>query len=522
MRPFLRAPLIAGVRGRLLAPALAAILAVVAVLTHASGGDLAAATYRIDLFRQVGLALWDSNWYAGHWTLDYSLLFAPIGAALGVAATNIVCATVAAWAFDRLVAPRFGTLGHVAAALFAAGTIVQIAVGRVPYLLGGTLALLALLVATRRLWPLAVPFAIAAALASPLAGAFLALAAATWFLSELPHVTWRALLLGAAAALPVIVLEALFPGQGTMPFATLDFIDMAAPVAIVLVLSEQRELRIGAALYALTVLAAYVIPSSLGVNVVRLATSVGLSVLALLLPALVRPRRHAWAVRTLFLAAVVSLALGEWVPAGSALLGTPNPEASAGYFNPLMSYLVAHDNPLGRIEVVPTATHWESVYVALRLPLARGWERQLDTQDNPIFYVPGRLNGRSYRAWLVANGVRYVALANAPLDYIAGPEKALLRGHQLPGLRLAWSDRNWTVWSVAGAAGIVSGPGRLVSERGQQLVLDARRAGALLVRVRFSSGWSVQAGAASLRKSPGGWLRVDVRKPGRVALSVSV
>jgi hypothetical protein len=508
MRPFLRAPLLAGVRGRLLAPALAAVLAAVAVLTHASGGDLAAATYRIDLFRQVGLALWDSNWYAGHWTLDYSLLFAPIGATLGVAATNILCATVAAWAFDRLVAPRFGTLGHAAAVLFAAGTIVQVAVGRVPYLLGGTLALLALLVAMRRLWPLAVPLALAAALASPLAGAFLALAAATWFLADLPRVNWRAVLLGAAAVLPVIVLEALFPGQGTM--------------AIVLVLSDQRELRIGAGLYALAVLAAYVIPSSLGVNVVRLATSVGLSVLALLVPALVRPRRHAWAVRTLFLAAVVSLALGEWVPAGGALLGSPNPEASAGYFKPLMSYLVAHDNPLGRIEVVPTATHWESVYVALRLPLARGWERQLDTQDNPIFYVPGRLNARSYHAWLVANGVRYVALANAPLDYIAGPEKALLRGRHVPGLRLVWSDRNWSVWSVAGAAGIVSGPGRLVSERGQQLVLDARRAGALLVRVHFSSGWVVQAGAASLRKSAGGWLRVDVRRPGRVALSVSV
>ena len=122
----------------------------------------------------------------------------------------------------------------------------------------------------------------------------------------------------------------------------------------------------------------------------------------------------------------------------------------------------------------------------------------------------------------VANGVRYVALANAPLDYIAGPEKALLRGRGVPGLRLVWSNRNWSVWSVAGAAGIVSGPGRLVSERGQQLVLDAQRAGALLVRVHFSSGWRVQAGAASLRKSAGGWLRVNVRRPGRVALSVSV
>jgi hypothetical protein len=435
---------------------------------------------------------------------------------------DILCATLGAWAFDRLVAPRFGALGHGAAALFAVGTIVQVAVGRLPYLLGGTLALLALLAATRRHWLFAIPLALAASLASPLAGAFLALAAAAWFLAELPSVNWWAGLLGAASALPALSLEVLFPGQGAMPFSTLDFIDMFAPIAIVLWLSDRRDMRIGTALYGLTVLAAYAIPSALGVNVVRLATSIGLSLLVLLVPALLRQHRHAWAARTLFVAAVVSLALGEWVPAGGALLGTPDPEASAVYFKPLMSYLVAHDKPLGRIEVVPTATHWESVYVALRLPLARGWERQLDTQDNPIFYVPGRLTPAGYRAWLLANGVRYVALANAPLDYIAGPEAQLVSSGRVPGLRRAWSNRNWRVWSVVGASGIVSGPGTLVSERGQQLVLDARRAGSMLVRVRFSAGWHVARGAGSVREGTGGWLSVSASRPGRLVLSVGV
>ena len=493
-----------------------------ALLTHASGGDLAAATYRVDLFQRVGLVLWDSNWYAGHWTGDYSLLFAPIGATLSIAATDILCATIAAWAFDRLIVPRFGRLGHIAAALFAAGTIVQVAVGRVPYLLGGTLALLALLATTRRVWLLVPPLAIAASLCSPLAGAFLALAAGAWFLADLPKVNWWAVLLGLASALPVIALEALFPGQGTMPFSPLDFIDMFAPIAVVLVLSDARELRVGAALYGVAVLGSFLIPSALGVNVVRLATSIGLSLLLVLAPKLREVRPHIWAIRTLFLAGGVSLALGEWVPAGGALLGSPNPEASSAYFKPLLSYLVPRDTPLGRIEVVPTATHWESVYVALRLPLARGWERQLDTQDNPIFYAAGRLDPQRYRAWLLANGVRYVALANAPLDYVAGPEATLVRSGRVPGLRLAWSNRNWRVWSVTGASGIVSGPATLLSERGQQLVLDAHAAGALLIRVRFSAGWRVQDGFASLRESPGGWLRLTVRRPGRVALSVGV
>jgi len=490
------------------------------LLTGASGGDLAAATYRVDLFRRVGLALWDSNWYAGHWTVDYSLLFAPIGATLSIAATDVLCAAVAAWAFDRLVAPRFGVLGHAAAAVFAAGTIVQVAVGRVPFLLGGTIALVALLAATRRRWPLALPLAVASALASPLAGAFLALAAATWLLADLPRVNVWAVLLGAASALPVLALAVLFPGQGTMPFSTLDFIDMFAPVAAIVALAEQRELRIGALLYGAAVLACYVIPSAIGVNIVRLATSVGLSMMVVLVPTIMR--RRAWAARAIFLAAVVSLALGEWVPAGGALLGSRNPESSSAYFRPLMSYLVPHDRPLGRIEVVPTATHWESVYVALRLPLARGWERQLDTQDNPIFYVPGRLDANSYRAWLQRNGVRYVALSNAPLDYIAGPEARLVRSGRVPGLRLVWLNANWRVYAVAGASGIVSGPGTLVSESGQQLVLDAQQPGTLLVRVRFASGWRVSAGRASLGRSPGGWLALSVREPGRVRLTIGV
>ena len=85
------------------------------------------------------------------------------------------------------------------------------------------------------------------------------------------------------------------------------------------------------------------------------------------------------------------------------------------------------DGPLGRVEVVPTALHWEAVYVALRFPLARGWERQLDTANNPIFYDPGRLTPRSYRAWLLDNGVRFVALSDARLDYAAYGEAYLVR-----------------------------------------------------------------------------------------------
>jgi len=50
----------------LVAPALAAVLAVVAAVAGWRGGDLPAALYRITLFHRHGLTLWDSQWYGGH------------------------------------------------------------------------------------------------------------------------------------------------------------------------------------------------------------------------------------------------------------------------------------------------------------------------------------------------------------------------------------------------------------------------------------------------------------------------
>src|ERR1700678_3207038 len=140
----LRTRLLAG-RSRWLAPAVAAALAGVVILTGAKGVDWAAATYRVELFARSGLTLWDSQWYGGHWTFDYSVLFAPIGWLAGIPLMDIGCVAVAAWAFDRLAVGRFGRAGRVGALVFAVGTVVQVTIGQEPYLLGETLGLLAVL-----------------------------------------------------------------------------------------------------------------------------------------------------------------------------------------------------------------------------------------------------------------------------------------------------------------------------------------------------------------------------------------
>jgi len=504
-------------RSRLIAPLLAAGLALVAILTGAQGVDLAAATYRVELFARSGLTLWDSGWYGGHWTFDYSVLFAPVGWLAGIPLMEMICVAVSAWAFDRLAVARFGRAGRAGAIVFAVGTVVQVAIGQEPFLLGETLALVALLAARNRLWPLGVAAAVATSLASPLAGGFLAIAAVAWLIGTWPQRRLAAGSLAAAAGVPVVALQLLFPGLGTMPFPLLNFGGMfAATVVISLVVARRdRTIAVGVGLYALMLAVAYVVPSAVGDNATRLGVCFGVALVVTLAWG-----QRRWALR-LLIAAAVPFALAQWIPASNALLGDGNPSMAASYFSPLLSFLHHADEPLGRVEVVPTALHWEAAYVAPYFPLARGWERQVDTGTNPIFYVPGELTAKSYLSWLFANGVRFVALPNVPLDYAAQAEAELLRAG-VAGLRPLWRSDHWRLWEVVGASGIVSGPARLVSSNGAQLRLVVARAGVILVRERYVDAWQVASGAGTLRPAPGGWLELRAKRPGPVLLRIAL
>ncbi len=504
-------------RSRLFAPLLAALLASVAVLTGAQGVDLAAATYRVELFARSGLTLWDSQWYGGHWTFDYSVLFAPIGWLTGIPLMEIACVAIAAWAFDRLAVARFGRAGRAGAAAFAVGTLVQVAIGQEPYLLGETVALCSLLAATRRVWWLALPLAVAASLASPLAGAFLAIAALAWLIGHWPSGRLGVGALAACAAVPIVALELLFPGLGAMPFDVLNFVGMLIALAALALVTRRRdrEITVGIGLYAAAVVLSFAIPSSMGNNITRFGVCFGVA----LVVALAVERRRG---RLLLLVAFIPLALAQWVPATSALLGGGNPSTKSAYFKGLLTYLARADRPLARVEVVPTALHWESAYVAPSFPLARGWERQLDTGNNTIFYRAGALTAATYRSWLIANGVRFVALPDVPLDYAAIAEGRLLRSG-VPGLRLVWRSAHWRVYAVAAAPGLVSGPARLVSaSAGGVVVLDALRAGRILVRERYVDAWHVSSGAATVTRGAGGWLELKARRAGRVTLRIAL
>jgi hypothetical protein len=496
------------------APVLAAGLAALVVAAGLHGVDLPAAMYRVDLFRREGLALWDSQWYGGHWTLNYSVLFPPVAGTLGIALTEVLSAGVAAWMFDRLVTAYLGPQARVGSLLFAIGTIAQVSIGQLPFLLGEALGLAALWSLAGRRDRMAVALAVGSSLASPLAGSFLAMAALVFLIGTWPRRRVAHAALGGAALLPILVLTVAFPGQGAMPFRVHDFVVLVTVFAagLLAVPSRHRSLRIAAGLYLATILVSYALPSAVGSNIGRLGECVG----APLLTAVLWPER-----KRLLVAIALPMTFMQWWPAiGSVVHNATDPSSNVAYFQPVVAFLRAHDTPKGRVEVVPTALHWEAAYVAPFSPLARGWERQLDTADNPRFY-DGTLSVPGYRSWLVDNGVRYVALPDVTLDYAAQREARFLRAG-VPGLREVWHNNHWRVYAVSGAPGVLSGPARIEKFAGSTIRLHVSHAGPLLLRVRYSSYWRVGVGHACLAEAPGGWIAIDALHKGRLSLRLTL
>jgi hypothetical protein len=156
------------------------------------------------------------------------------------------------------------------------------------------------------------------------------------------------------------------------------------------------------------------------------------------------------------------------------------------------------------------------------VPLARGWERQLDRKVNALFYDDGAFSPAAYEAWLHDNAVRYVALADAPIDYSAAAEAALVRSRPA-FLREVWHDENWRVFAVVDPTPLASGGARVTRMAPDTLDLSVPRAGAYEVRVRFTPYWRVVAGAGGCvaPTDPGddaSWTTVTARAAGPLRL----
>ena len=161
--------------------AVAAAVALAYVLVEPHTVDLAASVYRSELFGDVGFSVWNGNWYAGHHTPSYSVLFPPLGRLLGAALAGALAAVVAAALFEPLGRRHFGArAARYGATWFALGVCAQLLSGRVPFVAGVAAGVGALLALQRGRVAVACGAAVVAALLSPVAGLFLGLTGVAW------------------------------------------------------------------------------------------------------------------------------------------------------------------------------------------------------------------------------------------------------------------------------------------------------------------------------------------------------
>jgi hypothetical protein len=497
----------------------AAALAAALAWLGPPGADLAAHVFQRELFLEHGFALWTNYWYAGRYSfVGYSLIYYPLSAWLGIELLAVLSVAGATAAFTAVVERTWGAAAIWAGRVFAVAAGASVITAAFPYGLGLAFALAALLaLSAGRLVVFAVLVALAFS-ASPLAFFFLLVALAGVAASRARAELAKPALAIAAVGAVALLLWRLFPAGGRFPFSTAELAAALTFCGIGLALTwrveRARILRSIFAVYALACLVAYAVPSNLGENVARLRfAAVPLAVLTLSLRRW-RPLPYALG------AFALALSWNATPLAFSFVRNANDPSSRAEYWQPVIGFLHRELSPAYRVEAVDTAGHWDAVYLARAgIPIVRGWFRQDDFPQNELLY--DRLGPRQYLRWLHALGVRYVVLTNAPLDYSARREAALLRGGR-SGLRVVFTTPEVTVYSVPAPVAIVTGPGapRVLAFRDSSIVLGLRRPGTYRVAVHYSP--YLAAENACVTEGEDGMVELRARRAGVLELAFTV
>lgn len=513
------APLIRESRERWVAAALTATVAGLLLFAGPAPGDAPAHLYRTFLVRH-GVVLWDNLWYAGHYPLaSYSLLYYLPAAVVGNLPLVFGAAVASAQLFVMIAYREWGTHARWATRAFAVLAAAPLFTGLYSYTVGFA-ALLGGLHALQR-GRIAL-FSLLAALTlglSPLAFVFLIAILAAVALARAGSRTHRIRVAGALSLLVLfeVVVLVVFPTSGTYPFDYRDLICVLGVCALGVVVSA-RAAQSRVILWLFVVwgagsVVAFLVPSAIGDNWTRLRGFVFPLMLLAAVHARFRPR-------LLVGSAIAASVAYNLIPYVMLIpYRADGQPATATFWQPAIRFLRSHGPPLYRVEVVPTAAHWESYWIPRAgFALARGWYRQLDIATNPVLYRRHLTRG-AYNRWLRAMSVRYVLLPSTKLDPDGGPaERRMVVGDR--SLRLVFADATWRIYRVRARDPLLSGsaPSALLALGHTRISGWVASAGLYRLDVRYTPYWQISPPTGCVERSTNGMTLVRLRTAGRFTL----
>ena len=484
------------------------------------GGDAPAHVYRT-LLVQHGVLVWDNLWFAGQYPLaSYSLLYYLAAAPVGNVALGVAAVVTAAALFSSILLREWGSIGRWPARWYAVVAAAPLFTGDFAYACGFA-ALLGTIWALQRgrIW-LTLAGATLTLGCSPLA--FLLLCLTLLVLAPRRGRLDRPILVIGAAVGLLATLQlgvlAIFPSRGLyFPYGLWRLV-LGVGVGILATAlslrgSGRRTLARLFAVWTLANIVSYFVPSAVGHNLLRPAALV---FPLMLLAALLARWRPLW----LVIPAVGAALAANVVPYLTMIpdRSTDNTGTSA-YWRPLIDFLKTKPDPGFRVEVVPTADHWETFYLPQAgYSLARGWYTQLDIADNPTLFRP--LSATAYRQWLRAVGVRYVVLPHALLGTSDGLQEVRLLTSGHSGLERVHTDRRFTVYELPSATPILTGPGRpqLTALTHDTISGRVSRPGSYQLRIRYTPYLEADRGTVCLMPSSTGMTTLLARSAGSFAL----
>lgn len=493
-----------------LAPAVA--ISAAYLLLRPASKDFASGDFRARLFRDR-VYVWNFHWFAGHPLPGYGVISPLLSALIGVVPVAIVSLLVAVWAFGAIVSHRTSSsvglrAPTLATTLFSIGCGLSLWGGRLTFGPAVAFGALCLLLLQRDRPRLAVLAGALCGLSSPVGALSLAIVlSACWVARTFSR---RAVAYVAAAAIiPPALIGIAFPEGGWYPFPGGSYLVLGIALAVVGWFGRRvATVRAVVLVYAIVATAAFVVPSPLGGNVVRLGWLAAAPAAVLTFP---RFRR------TLLPMFVAFTVIWGWsyVKLG---LQPAAASASAKYYDPLAAFILAQPDGVHRVEVVPTESLRQADELALKIEIARGWEAQLDRAFNPEFYDD--LTATTYHSWLLRNSVAYVALPSSDVQLSSRNEQAVIEA--APSyLHLVWSTSQWKVYEVTDAEPLADNGASVVNVGSDTLTINAPRAGRTTIRFRYSTWFHITAGSACARPGPDGWLQLDVGAPGTIVVDAS-